>query len=104
LVLDNVDGLSSLAASLSKVVELLEGWIETAATNGVCWGTRSALVSILSHFPELKSMLDLTEDQVDALWSWVRIASDSLASHVPPSVTRALLTTPGSGSGGSLCP
>jgi hypothetical protein len=27
MVLDNVDGLSSLAASLSTVVELLEGWI-----------------------------------------------------------------------------
>jgi hypothetical protein len=26
MVLDNVDGLSSLAMSLSTVVELLEGW------------------------------------------------------------------------------
>jgi hypothetical protein len=38
MVLDNVDGLSSLAASLSTVVELLEGWINTAAANGVRWG------------------------------------------------------------------
>jgi hypothetical protein len=36
LVLDNIDGLSSLAASLSMVVELLEGQIDTTTTNGVC--------------------------------------------------------------------
>jgi hypothetical protein len=35
LVLDNVDGSSSLAASMSTVVELLEGWIDATATNGV---------------------------------------------------------------------
>jgi hypothetical protein len=98
LVLDNIDGLSSLAASLSMVVELLEGQIDTTTTNGVCWGTRSALVAAMSHFLELKSELqllgsgcnaDLTEDQADALWTWVRMASDSLAQ--------------GSSRGGSLC-
>jgi hypothetical protein len=56
------------------------------------------LVATLSHFPELKSELeplwsgrnaDLTEDQVDALWSRVRATLGSLASHVPPSVTRS---------------
>jgi hypothetical protein len=31
---------------------------------------------------------DLTEDQVDALWTQVRLTSDMLASHVPPSVAR----------------
>jgi hypothetical protein len=35
LVLDNVDGLSSLAASLSTVVELLEARIDASAANGV---------------------------------------------------------------------
>jgi hypothetical protein len=35
-VLDGVDGLSSLAASLSMVVELLKGRVDTMATNGVC--------------------------------------------------------------------
>jgi hypothetical protein len=59
--------------------------------------TQSALDAALLHFPELKSELellgsernaDLTEDQVDALWTWVRTASDSLASHVPPSFAR----------------
>jgi hypothetical protein len=35
LVLDNIDGSSSLAASLSMVVELLECRIDIAATNEV---------------------------------------------------------------------
>jgi hypothetical protein len=35
LVLGNDDGPSSLVASLSMVAELLEGRIDTAATNGV---------------------------------------------------------------------
>jgi hypothetical protein len=61
-------------------------------------GTRTALVAALSHFLELKSELEmlgsrsnanLTEDQAYALWTWVRVASDSLASHVPPSVAHS---------------
>jgi hypothetical protein len=40
LVLGGDDGLSSLAASLSSVVELLEGHVDAAAANGVRWGTR----------------------------------------------------------------
>jgi hypothetical protein len=76
LVLDNADKPSSLAASLSTAVELLEGWIEAAASNGVHWGARSALVVALSHFLELKSELelprsehnaDITEDQADII-------------------------------------
>jgi hypothetical protein len=35
LVLGNAEGLSSLEASLSMVAKLLEGRIDTAATNGV---------------------------------------------------------------------
>jgi hypothetical protein len=71
-VLGNVDGLSSLVASLSMVVELLEGRIDIMAANGVRWGTRSALVVALSHFPELELLesrrnADLTNDQFDAL-------------------------------------
>jgi hypothetical protein len=34
LVLDGINGPSYLAASLSMVVELLEGRVNTAATNG----------------------------------------------------------------------
>jgi hypothetical protein len=50
LVLGNADGLSSMAASMSMVVELLEGRIDTAATNTVRWGSHSALVAIVPHF------------------------------------------------------
>jgi hypothetical protein len=59
LVLGDVDGPSSLAMSLSMVSEEVEGWTNIAAANGVRWGTRSALVTALSHFLELKSMLEL---------------------------------------------
>jgi hypothetical protein len=84
-------------ASLSSVVELLEGYIDVTPANGVRWGTWSVLAATLSHFSELGLELellgsghsaDLTEDQVDALWTQVHPASDLLASHVPPSVAR----------------
>jgi hypothetical protein len=96
LVLDNIDRPSSLAVPLSMVVELLEVRIDPTAANRVRWGIRSVLTAVLSHFSELQSELellrfrhneDLTEDQGDALWTQVRVASDSLVSYVPPSVT-----------------
>jgi hypothetical protein len=96
--LDNADEPSSLAASLSMAVELLEGWVDFAAANGVRWGTRSALVAALSHFLKLDTELellesgcnaDLTENKVDALWTCVHMASDSLVSHVFPSGARS---------------
>jgi hypothetical protein len=59
LVLDDANRPSSLTVSLSMVAELLEGRIDTAAANGVCWGTRFVLVAALSHFSELKSELEL---------------------------------------------
>jgi hypothetical protein len=95
LVLGSADGSSSLETSMSIVAELLEGWIDVAAANGVYWGSRSTLVATVSHFSELKTELevleskpcaDLTEGEVDALWIWVHVASDSLTSHVPSSV------------------
>jgi hypothetical protein len=104
-VLDNIDGPSSLAVPLSMVAELLEGRINVVASNGVRWGTRSVLVSTLSHFPELKSKLewlgsgcnaDLTENHADALWPLVDAASDSLASLVPSLVYSCNLDTPAS--------
>jgi hypothetical protein len=76
LVLGNVNELCSLAASLSSVVELLEGRVNTTANNGVQWGTQFALVAGLLHFLELETELellgsgcnaDLTDDQVDAV-------------------------------------
>jgi hypothetical protein len=55
------------------------------------------LIATLSHFPELKTKLellrsgrkaDLSEDGADALWTQVRMASGSLASNVASSVAR----------------
>jgi hypothetical protein len=75
-VLGSADGSSSLAASMSMTAELIEGRIDAAATNGVCWGSYSALVSTMSLFPELKTKLevlgswrsvDMTEEEADAL-------------------------------------
>jgi hypothetical protein len=77
--------------------ELLDDRIDAVAANGVYWGNRSALVAAMSHFPELKIDLDvlgsgcnadLTEDEVDALWTRVCAASDLLVSYVPSSVAR----------------
>jgi hypothetical protein len=74
---------------------LLERRVDTVATNGVHWGTRSALVATLSHFLKLGTEqellgsghnMDLTQGQVDALKIQERPASDLLASHVFPSV------------------
>jgi hypothetical protein len=88
-------------------IELLEGQVKAAAANGVPWGTQSALVAALSYFPGQELLrsrhnMDLTEDQEDALWAWVHVASDSLASHVPPSVARSPPDGTGSSSRGSL--
>jgi hypothetical protein len=63
---------------------------------GCAWGGCSALVAAISHFPKLDTDLDvlgfgrnarLMEDEADAIWSRVRVALDSLVSHVPSSVT-----------------
>jgi hypothetical protein len=76
LVLERADETSSLVASLASAVMLIEDRIDATTTNGVHWGTQSALSTALSHFPELGTDLeligsrrnvDLTEDQVDAL-------------------------------------
>jgi hypothetical protein len=75
-MLDNVDGSFSLVVSLSTVVELLMGQIDSTVTKGVRLGTQSMLITALSHFPKLKSELellrsrrnvDLTEDPADAV-------------------------------------
>jgi hypothetical protein len=77
------------------VADEVEKWINATATIGVQWGVRSTLVIVLSHFPELESELellesgwgaDLSDDQADALWLLVSMASDSLASLVPSSL------------------
>jgi hypothetical protein len=97
LMLDDADGSSLLAAFMSAVVEQLKRQIDVAAANEVHWGSRYVLVVAVLHFPELGIDLEvlgsrrgagLIEDEVDALWSKVRVATDSLESHVPSSVAR----------------
>jgi hypothetical protein len=93
-VLDNADGPSSLVASLSMVVELLEVQVNATTTNVIRWGTQSAMVAILLHFPKLEHLgsacnADLMEDQVDALWTRVRAALYSLTVHILPSIARS---------------
>jgi hypothetical protein len=75
-VLGGPTGTSSLVTSLSLAVKLIEGHINAMATNGVHWGTQSALTTALSHFLELETELellgsecntDLTKGLVDAL-------------------------------------
>jgi hypothetical protein len=94
LVLGEAYGPSSLATSLSMAEEVVENRINTVTANGVRRGTRSTLVVALSYFPKLKSKLellgsrwnaDLSDDQADALWPLVSMASDSLVSLVPSS-------------------
>jgi hypothetical protein len=62
-MLHSIDGPSSLVASLSMVAELLEDQINVPAANEACWETRSALVAALSHFPKLKSELELLRSE-----------------------------------------
>jgi hypothetical protein len=82
---------------MSTMAEQLNGRINVVTANGVYWGSRSTLVTTMSHISELKTepevlgsrrIADLTKDEADALWNWVRAASDLLASHVPSSVAR----------------
>jgi hypothetical protein len=97
LVLKGSIKTTSLAASLSSVVDLIKGHINVVTANGVHWGTRLALITTLSQFPKLEPELellgsghnaDLTENQLDALWTRTRRASESLSSSVLPSNAR----------------
>jgi hypothetical protein len=97
---------------MSTVAELLKGRFDTMTTKGVHWGTRSALITTLSHFLELEVELELlgsghnatlTEDQVDALWLLAHQISDLLALHVLPLVARGPPDGAGSSGDGSLC-
>jgi hypothetical protein len=97
LVLGSAIKSSSLVASLAMVAEEVENRINTMTANGVWWGTRYALVAVMSHFPELEPKLellgygrdaDLSDDQVDAIWPLVSIASDLLVSLIPSLLAR----------------
>jgi hypothetical protein len=48
-----------MGAIPGRVAEEFENQINTVATNGVRWGTRYALVVVLSHFPKLEPELVL---------------------------------------------
>jgi hypothetical protein len=58
-VLDRAEGPSSLATSLSSVVELLGSHIDAAATHRVRRGTQSALVATLLNFSNLGTKQEL---------------------------------------------
>jgi hypothetical protein len=96
LILGDTSGSSSLAASLAMVAKEVDKWVNVMAANGVWWGTQSALLTALSHFPDLEPMellgsvrdADLSDGQEDALWPLVRVASDSLVSLNPSSLAR----------------
>jgi hypothetical protein len=70
-VLGSVDGSSSLAASMSTVVELLEGQINTGAANGVRWGSHFPLVATVLHFLELKTKLE-----------WLILCTSLVITHI----------------------
>jgi hypothetical protein len=98
LVLGDVGGSSLMVTSMSAVTEQLEGWIDTATTNRVCWGSHSALVVMVLHFPELDADLEvlgsghnagLAKDEINHLRSWVCAVVDLLSSHIPSSVARS---------------
>jgi hypothetical protein len=59
LVLDDIDGSSSLATSMSMVAEWLKGQIDATTANRVHWGSHSALVVAVLHFPELDVDLEV---------------------------------------------
>jgi hypothetical protein len=52
LVLERSDEMPSLAVALSSTVERIEGRVDAAATNGVHWEPRLALIAVLLHFPD----------------------------------------------------
>jgi hypothetical protein len=72
------DETPSLLVALSSTVEQNEGRVYAAATNGVHWGARLALTTILSHFLEVELELellgsgynvDMSKDEMEALWT-----------------------------------
>jgi hypothetical protein len=84
-----------MAASMSTVMEQLEGRIDATVDIGVHCGSRPMLVAAVSHFTKLDADLEvlgsgpnmrLTEDEVNALWSQLCVAVDSLVLHVAFSV------------------
>jgi hypothetical protein len=92
-VLNRFDKASSLAATLSSTMDLIEGHVDAVATSGVHWGG-STLITVLTHFPELELFesrynADLPVGQLETFWTQTCQASESLSSWIPPSVARS---------------
>jgi hypothetical protein len=86
-VLERYDETPPLAVALSPSTVLIEVHVDAVAINRVHWGAWLALTTILSHFPELGSELellgseynaDLMKDEMEAFWTRTSWASESL--------------------------
>jgi hypothetical protein len=77
--LDDADGPSSLATSMSMVAKQLKSRIEPTTSNEL---------DVDLEVLRFGRNAGLTEDEVDALRSRVRVAANSLTSHVLSSVAR----------------
>lgn len=89
---------SSLPAALESAMGVVEDRLDAAASSGVRWGTRSALVVALSHFPELEAELELLgsgrnaevpDAELERLWGVTGPAADALAANVSGSTARS---------------
>jgi hypothetical protein len=87
MVLKRCDEASTLAVVLSSTADLVKGYVNAVAANGVQWGVQLELTAILSNFPELEPELellgswynaDLMLGQLEAFWTQTRLASESL--------------------------
>jgi hypothetical protein len=58
-VLERFSEAPSLVAALSLITNLIEGCVDAATANGVHWGARLVLTTILSHIAELELELEL---------------------------------------------
>jgi hypothetical protein len=82
-VLERFDEMPRLvvAVALSLTSKGIEGPIDVAAANGVHWGARLALTTVLLHIPKLELKLvllgsgynaNLIKDEVEVLWIQTR--------------------------------
>jgi hypothetical protein len=83
-VLGDVGEPSSLVTSLSMVAESLESRIDTAAPMESAGGPIYVGCCLVALFEV--EVADLTDDQANAHWPLVSVASDSLVSLVPSSL------------------
>jgi hypothetical protein len=58
-VLERSNEAPSLAVALSSTTDLIVGRADAAVANGVHWGARLVVTTVLPHFPELQLELEL---------------------------------------------